>query len=227
MTEGALKGFPYLDIPVQTNYEEAYRSAREALNARHPEAVAGHSGAELIEEAGDRLYKLPYFDDPLLVPVLDGTMRYADGRELSLWEQIVVLHYLGSNGTVHKTDRLIAFREIPDGRFYDAAFLRRSKAPLVAAFGDKPDVLPAAAALLGGVRTDGADLAVSIPAFPNVPVSVTFWLGDDEFPPDANLLFRADIGAFLPVEDVAVLGGLVVGKLKAAAKRIDTQGGPR
>jgi len=52
--------------------------------------------------------------------------------------------------------------------------------------------------------------------FPRVEAVVVLFKGDEEFPPEANILYKDDIVNFLPLEDVAVLSGLVAGRLKRA-----------
>ncbi len=49
------------------------------------------------------------------------------------------------------------------------------------------------------------DIAVTIPAFSRVPITLVLWRGDDEFPPNANILFDSTILDYLSAEDVNVL----------------------
>ena len=44
-----------------------------------------------------------------------------------------------------------------------------------------------------------------IKAFPRVPIIMIFWSGDEEFPPEARILFDSTISTYLSTEDVAVL----------------------
>ena len=48
--------------------------------------------------------------------------------------------------------------------------------------------------------------------------AVVLHRGDEEFPAEVNLLFSDRIAAFLPLEDVAVLAGLVATRLTRAAQ---------
>ncbi len=74
-----------------------------------------------------------------------------------------------------------------------------------------------AAASLGGEALDLADAAFSFRALPRVPVAVLIWLGDEEMPGEAHVLFDAGAHGYLPSEDLAGLGGLLAGRLVAAA----------
>ena len=63
----------------------------------------------------------------------------------------------------------------------------------------------AAAAALGGQPADYGDVAVTVSGFPRVPVTVVLWRGDEEFPPDGNMLFDGSVMDYLCTEDVNVL----------------------
>ena len=54
------------------------------------------------------------------------------------------------------------------------------------------------------------DHSVSLLALPKVPVSLILYEGDDEFPPEANILFDKSISLILSAEDTAWLAGMVV-----------------
>ena len=51
---------------------------------------------------------------------------------------------------------------------------------------------------------------------PRVRVAVVLYQRDEEFAADAAMLFDASTRHYLPIEDVAVLGGLVAGELMRA-----------
>ena len=205
-------------LPEQKNLDLAAKLAREKLAKLDPSLLARRTGAELVSRDGKDILRLRYFNDILEIPLPEGEVLFEDGKPMFLWEAILVLHYLTGEAVGGGSGRLIAFIEIPDGRFYDDAFRRRTRAPLLDAFGDGPEKLAHAGELLGGERTADADIAVCIKAFPEVPVTVVLWRGDEEFPPEGNVLFRDDISSYLSIEDVAVVAGLTVGKLKRAAK---------
>lgn len=134
-----------------------------------------------------------------------------------IWDAILILHYLGSEGPVPPRGEPIAFADVRDGRFYDPAFQGRCRIPLERKFGGTPEKLLVAATRLGGRPWDRGDVSVVVPAFPRVDVHLVLYRGDDEFPPSATVLFSSDVASFLSAEDVAVLGGATVSRLGRAA----------
>jgi len=51
-----------------------------------------------------------------------------------------------------------------------------------------------------------------------VPLRLILWQGDNEFPPDASILFDETAGDYLSPEDAAWLAGMVVYRLAALSK---------
>ena len=101
--------------------------------------------------------------------------------------------------------QLIAYQELKEGATYLPSFFKRAVKPIIDYFGQTPERLLDAAAEIGGYKTSLGDFAVTIPAFKRVPITLVVWRGDDEFPPNANILFDSTILDYLPVEDVNVL----------------------
>ena len=80
------------------------------------------------------------------------------------------------------------------------------------------DLLEKSARALGGEKTDYGDRAVVIPVLPRVPVVLVFWRGDEEFQPEAHILFDSTVSSYLSTEDIAVLSQQVVFGLIKLAK---------
>jgi hypothetical protein len=65
-------------------------------------------------------------------------------------------------------------------------------------------------AKIGELLSEPGDVAVKVLAFPKVPVVLSLWKGDEEFPPEGNVLFDASITSYLSTEDIAYVAGAVV-----------------
>ncbi len=79
-------------------------------------------------------------------------------------------------------------------------------------------MLDAAARRVGGVPIAVGDAAYAFDVLPRIRLAMAVYLGDEELPPAVRLLYDASAGHYLPTEDLAVLGGMLVGRLIAGAK---------
>ncbi|MBM3254993.1 MAG: DUF3786 domain-containing protein [Candidatus Omnitrophica bacterium] len=113
---------------------------------------------------------------------------------------ILILHYLASKikGLPPETKEWVSFKELSSGEQYYPAFRKRAIEPIIRKYGR---------------NSEGADIILPLSVFEGVPVLVKFWRGDDEFGPEANMLFDKSIAKIFCTEDVAVLGGLVAAGL--------------
>jgi hypothetical protein len=158
---------------------------------------------------------LPFINKAVRISWPELVFSFEDtGEELPIQQQILILHYL--RGTLRSqgaavTGEWIAFQEVPDGKFYLDAFHRRARNPLVQTFGNDPEkLIELAAGAFGAIPSDQGDLSVVIKAFPLVPIVLMIWKGDDEFPPEGNILFDKNIPGILSAEDIAWLSGMVI-----------------
>ena len=91
------------------------------------------------------------------------------------------------------------------------AFIKRAKTPLIQTFGFKgAKMVEIASVAYDASKLDLGDYSVKVQSLPFVPVALLIWEGDDEFPPDGNLLFDKTIQNILSAEDIATLAGMVV-----------------
>ena len=115
-------------------------------------------------------------------------------------------------------NKMITFKELPEGINYFPSFSKRTIKPLVDHFGKEPHLLIDAAAILGGHRVDYGDVAATINAFPCVPITVVLWRGDEEFAPSGSIMFDATISDYLSAEDITVLCQTIAWKLVKSLK---------
>lgn len=198
------------------DYEQALALVQEELSKMNPDQIAKFSRAELYHSSEEKKsFSLHFLKEEITIswPGLLVSSNQS-GEDLSIQQQILVLHYMlgaGSTGGPQLTGEWIGFQEIPDGRFYLDAFLKRAKVPLVGAFGNQPEkLLEVAANALGAVPFEHGDCSVLVKAFPLIDVALVIWKGDEEFPPEGNILFDKSISGILSAEDVAWLAGMIV-----------------
>jgi hypothetical protein len=203
----------------QNPYQDAYKLACEALVSADIKERAEKSGATLtVGENGNHLITLNFLSRLCQIKFPDIEVTYQESdEEVPLWSKILILHYLVKSEGLPLSGKWINFKQVPSGSIYYPAFVKRSQKPLCDFFSERLDLLERAAPTLGGEKTDYGDRAVIIPALPRVPVVLVFWSGDEEFQPEAHILFDSNISSYLSTEDVAVLcQQIVFGLIKRA-----------
>ena len=149
---------------------------------------------------------LPFFHTTcqISLPLFVLSLRETN-ENINRSNQILILHYLNGVKDIPLANKLISFKEIPSGEFYYPAFARRSIEPLLKTFSNKHQAFKSIAESLGGKTVGIGDIGVKIFVLPKVPITLIWWLGDEEFSPDLQILFDATISEFLSTEDIAVL----------------------
>jgi hypothetical protein len=197
------------------DYNNAAGLSRAVLADVDPEPLAEFSGAELIRAGDEARLHFPFLGKPVQVTWPGVSISLVDSEdEIPIQQQVLVLHYLERawhSGGPALTGEWMAFQDVPDGKFYLDAYQRRAKIPFIQGFGSRPDLLvPLAEAAHAAEALDLGDASVSVPALPRIRAALVLWEGDDEFPPDGNILFDKNTPSYLSAEDIAWLSGMIV-----------------
>jgi hypothetical protein len=199
----------------EETYGPALKKARSAFPHLDPQETAACAAVPY----DDGRFQVPFFGAMYHVHWPAGTVRRAaDQEEVDVATQILILHYLLTADGTPLAAEWVAFRSLPGGLGYDAAFQGRANLRLAHAFGTNKQPFENAARALGGERLSFGDASFSFRLFPRAWLAVVLYLADDEFPASANVLFDAAVSHYLPTEDLAVLGGLLAGQLIKAAR---------
>ena len=202
------------------NLDVAYAIVRERLASADIEEQCRHSGSEYVKHDAGATATVYYLNQPYLVTFPEVKVTPADGPDLPLREQILILHYLTLAKGTAATNNLITFRDLPGGIVYYPTFSKRTMEPLTRFFGREPELLVKASEKLGAHQTDVGNTTVVINAFRHVPITMVLWHGDEELPPQLNLLFDANITDYLESEDVTVLCEIVTWKLVSYSREV-------
>jgi hypothetical protein len=212
-------------MPRIDDYKQALKLSSDQLSDKNPDLVASFSGAVINrDEEGRTLLIMDALNQRISLTWPDFTFVPEKlGAEIPIQQQILFLHYLcgaWSSKGAKTIGEWISFQEIPDGRFYMDAFQRRAKTPMVMTFGENPDLLLKVAMECSAAEPfDQGDVSVVVRALPLVPIALILWKGDEEFPPEGNILFDRSIIGILSAEDVAWLSGMVVYPMIGSAKQ--------
>lgn len=200
------------------DYVNARKLAVEALSGESAESVSQRSGFELIN---DGTFRIPFLDQVYRVSFPDMKFEredQAETTEIPIQEQVLILHYMMGKGTSPVSGQWVSYREIPGASFYYSAFVKRAVNPLKGVFGRNVPGFKQVAERLSGKKVEPGDAAYEFDVFPRIPLQLIVWEGDDEFPAEANILFKAGIETILSPEDIAWLAGMLVYRLMALSR---------
>ncbi|MFC1607601.1 DUF3786 domain-containing protein [Candidatus Latescibacterota bacterium] len=194
--------------------------ARSALKEFNLRDIAKKAGGELTDSgAGTDAITFHYLGKKLSVkqPDMDISVDpddWADmGKQLSIQEEIFILHYLVNATGKSPSGNLIPFRNMDGGMVYESVFRGRAVNRLVHTFRDKEDMLLTAGNKLGGTPGDMGSVSLKLQALPNFVLTIILWKGDEEMPSSGNILFDDSVTDYLPTEDCTVLAESVAGRL--------------
>jgi hypothetical protein len=204
----------------EETYGPALAIAQRALRDSEPVDLAQRAAVPYQVLGSNRgRWEIPFFGTIYYVYFPDGEIQQAHGgQNPDIATRIILLHYLLTADGTPLASRWIAFRTLPGGMGYDAAFQQRAGLRLARAFGGDQKGLKEAGLGLGGEPLEFGDASLLFRALPRVWMAIVLHVEDDEFPANANVLFDAAASHYLPTEDLAVLGGLLASRLVKAAR---------
>jgi len=210
MTSGQLKP----RTPEET-YDLALQKARQDLARMAPHLVAARAGVvyrRLADDSG--AFDVPFWGRQFVVTFPEGTVTEA-GSEAPppIAEQILTVHYLTVADGVPMASQWVAFRELPGGMGYAPAFQGRADNRLKQTFGHDADGFHRAARALDGEPLSFGDASYLFRIFPKLWLAVVLYLADEEFGASASVLFDGAASHYLPTEDLAVIGGMLAGRM--------------
>ena len=196
----------------QKAYELSVDLAVDKLRATDLSACCDRSGATWQTEAG--CADVEFLGSTYRVCPPDFEVVLAEsGEPATIWEKILLLHYLETARGTTPTGKWVTFGEVPGGHIYMPVFAARSVDRILRAYAGNESALTEAARDVGGEPADTGDVSVVLRPLPRVPVMLILWRADEELPASGSLLFDSSVTDYLPMEDIVVLAGMVASRL--------------
>jgi len=125
---------------------------------------------------------------------------------------ILILHYLSRKlkGLPQPTGKWISFKELDGGLVYYSVFRKRVLEPIIRKYGkDLKGFVSEMTKRFSAKEMEQGDASIVLEAFDGIPMLITLWQGDEEFPPEANLLFDKSITEIFCTEDAVISAEIV------------------
>lgn len=227
-----------MSTPIRDKMIAKVAALREELRKGDPRVFAARCGAEFR----DGVLRVHFFGEPHVITFPDLEARVeATSKPCGLNRTAMFLYYLQTADGAPFTGKWIAFRDLPGGLFYHQAYQGYSGDRLAKAIDNRSGVFERAAKNLGGVKLalgcdvssrgesaaeanpsvprDDTSAAFAFDALPRVRVAAVYYVGDEDFPATANVLFDASASHYLPTDALAGVGSALVDRLTGTEAR--------
>ena len=177
------------------------------------------------QEAVTRLPGVTFEDGRFTITLLGRTYRvswpeYAlealDGKPLpNLPTQTFLLRCLLEGKELPFLGQWKTFREMPWGELYIQPFTGRCLTRAAFTFGTRVAAFRAACERLGARKLPHGDAGYEFSFFGPYSMQLLVWEGDDEFTPNAQILYTDNFAQGFAAEDRVVAGDILIGHIKA------------
>ncbi len=144
------------------------------------------------------------------------TIRAVDGGSIPpLATQTFLLRYLLESKKVAWTGQWKTFREMPWGEMYIKPYTGRVLTRAAYSFSFKLAAFSAACEKMGAIKLPHGDAGYQFQLLPGFHVQILIWQGDEEFPPNAQVIYSDNFAEGFAAEDRVVAGDILISTIKA------------
>ena len=129
--------------------------------------------------------------------------------------QTFLLRYLLESKTVSWGGTWKTFREMPWGEMYIKPYTGRVLTRAAFTFGTRVAAFRAAAEKMGATPLPHGDAGYQFDLIGNYRMQIMVWEGDEEFPPNAQVIYSDNFAAGFAAEDRVVAGDILISTIKA------------
>lgn len=128
--------------------------------------------------------------------------------------QILLIRYLLEGRASIGSGSFLTYREMPWGDVYLKPFTGRCLNRAAFTFGPRLEAFVKAMDASRALPLKNGDASYEIEVMPGYAVRLIVWEGDDEFPPNAQILFSDNFPLAFSAEDRTVVGDIVISDIK-------------
>ena len=188
-----------------SHYEEQFRSL-------DPAAAVSRTG---VKWDGKEFY-VNLLGREYAIAHPDYAIRALDGGALPpLPTQTFLLRYLLEAKELAWNGEWKTFREMPWGELYIKPYTGRVLTRAAFTFGTRVAKFRAACEKMGAVPVKHGDAGFLFDLVGNFHMQILVWEGDDEFPPNAQILYSDNFAEGFAAEDRVVAGDILISTIKS------------
>jgi hypothetical protein len=181
----------------------------DELARLNPETVCIRTMADY--QVRQRGYTLPVLNQNYLVLPHQREIRRlveggtSKGEDLTTEFTLIVLFYLLKTKNIPLERKWISEKDLLGGETFFRGPHALSVDLIEKKYGDNPEGFIEAGKALGGTPVRFGDKSIAMDVFPRIPIVYILWMGDEEFPSKAGILFDASIGSHFTLDIIWVM----------------------
>ena len=144
-----------------------------------------------------------------------GIRAVDGGPEPVLQVQTFLLRYLLESKAVAWQGTWKTFREMPWGEMYIKPYTGRVLTRAAFTFGTRVAAFRAACQKMGAMALPHGDAGFQFDLIDGFAMQIMVWEGDDEFPPNAQVIYSDNFETGFGAEDRVVAGDILISAIKA------------
>ncbi len=187
------------------HYEEKFRALEPAAVLERLKEVRWDGGEFTVKLLG-REFAISHPE--YAIRALDG------GKVPPLPTQTFLLRYLLESRDVAWAGQWKTFREMPWGEMYIKPYTGRVLTRAAFTFGTRVEAFKAAAEKMGAEPVKHGDAGYRFDLVGGYQMQILVWEGDDEFPPNAQVLYSDNFAEGFAAEDRVVAGDILITMIK-------------
>lgn len=179
------------------------------------EAALGKAWRDIADLTADKRISVKFLADEYNIDLANKKMlSLSCNAPAKDYLAIILLHYIIRKlqlKTLPKpTGKWVDFRELEGGEAYYPTFKKRTIGVILKKYGAAPDAIFEAAGRFNWSKVQAGDIGVVIEPLENIVILITLSRADEEFGPDANIVFDENIRKIFCTEDIVVLTEILV-----------------
>ena len=199
---------------IENNKEEVpFRHYCELFRELDPQEAAARCAVPF--ENGE--FRVRLLDTEYFIAWPEFAIRTESGEGLALSKlpfQTFLMRWLLESKACEPAEPTLTFREMPWGEVYIGPFTGRCLTRAAFTFGTRLTAFQKGAEALGGAKRSHGDASYYFELISGYGMELIVWEGDEEFPPNTQILFSDNFPKAFSAEDRTVVGDIFISDIK-------------